>query len=79
MDEASRLFKTTQAWQDWLFRNHAGGNRIWLAYSKKGPGKRSVTYEEALQEALCFGRIGADRYKQRFTPSKKYIRLVVVQ
>ena len=75
MDTAPRMFKTRRAWRAWLVRNHDRSKGIWLAYYKKSSGKRSVTYEEALQEALCFGwidstvgRIDAERYKQRYTP-----------
>ena len=75
MDEKPRLFKTRQAWRDWLARNHDRSKGLWLAYYKKGVGKRSVTYEEALQEALCYGwidstvgRIDEERYKQKYTP-----------
>ena len=75
MDDAPRLFRNRRAWRAWLARNHDRSKGIWLAYYKKGSGKRSVTYEEALQEALCFGwidstvnRIDAERYKQRYTP-----------
>jgi uncharacterized protein YdeI (YjbR/CyaY-like superfamily) len=79
MDETPRLFKTRQAWRAWLSRNHAKAKGIWLAYYKKASGKTSVTYEEALQEALCYGwidstvgRIDADRYKQKYTPRKDH-------
>jgi uncharacterized protein YdeI (YjbR/CyaY-like superfamily) len=75
MTDTPRLFKTRRAWRAWLARNHDRSKGIWLAYYKKGSGKRSVTYEEALQEALCFGwidstvgRIDEERYKQRYTP-----------
>jgi uncharacterized protein YdeI (YjbR/CyaY-like superfamily) len=75
MDEKPRLFRTRQAWRGWLARNHDRSKGLWLAYYKKGAGKRSVSYEEALQEALCFGwidstvgRIDAERYKQKVTP-----------
>ncbi len=75
MDATPRLFKTRRAWRAWLARNHGQAKGIWLAYYKKGSGKRSVTYEEALQEALCFGwidstvgRLDAEKYKQRYTP-----------
>ena len=75
MDELPRLFKTRSAWRAWLARNHDKAKGIWLAYYKKGSEKRSVTYEEALQEALCYGwidstvgRLDAERYKQRYTP-----------
>lgn len=75
MDQAPRLFRTNNDWRAWLARNHDRSKGIWLAYYKKSSGKRSVTYEEALEEALCFGwidstvgRIDDERYKQRFTP-----------
>ncbi len=75
MDAKPRLFKTKQAWRAWLAANHDRSNGIWLAYYKKGSGKTSVTYEEALQEALCFGWIDSlvrsldeERYAQKYTP-----------
>jgi len=75
MDVTLRLFKTKPAWRDWLARNHDKSKGIWLVYYKESSGKKSVTYEEALQEALCYGwidstvgRVDAERYKQRFTP-----------
>jgi uncharacterized protein YdeI (YjbR/CyaY-like superfamily) len=75
MDPKPRLFRTRRAWRDWLARNHARSKGLWLAYYKKGTGKKSVTYEEALQEALSFGwidstvgRIDEERYKQKYTP-----------
>ncbi|MDD8025124.1 MAG: YdeI/OmpD-associated family protein [Acidobacteriota bacterium] len=70
-----RLFRTAAAWRDWLSRNGATAREIWLAYYKKGSGKTSVTYKEALDEALCHGWIDstvrsldAERYMQRWTP-----------
>ncbi len=73
----ARLFKTREAWRKWLVRNHARKSEIWLVYYKKGSGKTSVTYNEALEEALCFGwidstvrTIDAERYAQRYTPRK---------
>ena len=66
---------TRKAWRAWLARNHDRSKGIWLAYYKKGSGKTSVTYEEALREALCYGwidstvaRLDAERYMQRYTP-----------
>jgi uncharacterized protein YdeI (YjbR/CyaY-like superfamily) len=75
MDAIPRLFRTRQAWQAWLARNHDKSKGVWLAYYKRSSGKRSVTYEEALQEALCYGwidstvgRVDHEKYKQKFTP-----------
>lgn len=70
-----RLFKNAAAWRAWLERNHAREKEIWLVYYKKGSGKTSVTYEEALEEALCYGwidstvnRFDDERYMQKWTP-----------
>lgn len=72
---APRLFKTRAAWRAWLEKNHAATKGLWLAYYKKNSGKTSVTYEEALEEALCYGwidstvnRIDEERYMQKWTP-----------
>ena len=72
-----RLFKTAAAWRAWLARNGGKATEIWLAYFKKDSGKKSVTYQEALDEALCYGwidsivrRLDAERFQQRWTPRK---------
>lgn len=52
-----KLFKTAAAWRAWLERNHTREKEIWLVYYKKASGKKSLTYEEALEEARCFGWI----------------------
>jgi len=69
------------AWRKWLERHHAREPEIWLVYYKKQTGKASITYPEALEEALCFGwidgkvqRIDDERYRQRFTPRTKRSR-----
>lgn len=65
------------AWRVWLEENHAGTHGVWLVYYKKGSGQPSVSYDEAVEEALCFGWIDSlvnpideQRYKQVFTPRK---------
>ncbi len=75
MESRPRLFRTRLAWRAWLARHHDTSKGLWLAYYKKGSGKRSVTYEEALQEALAFGwidstvrRLDEERYAQKYTP-----------
>jgi uncharacterized protein YdeI (YjbR/CyaY-like superfamily) len=73
-----RLFKSAADWREWLAENHDRAREIRLAYYKKGAGKTSVTYSEALDEALCFGwidstvnKLDAERYMQRWTPRHK--------
>ena len=72
-----KLFRNRAGWRAWLERNHDKQKELWLAYYKKNSGKTSVTYEEALEEALCFGWIDSTvnklddkRYMQKWTPRK---------
>jgi uncharacterized protein YdeI (YjbR/CyaY-like superfamily) len=72
-----KLFPTRSAWRSWLDVHHAEVKEIWLIYHKKHTGKKSISYEDAVQEALCFGwidstvkRIDDERYMQKFTPRK---------
>jgi len=63
------------AWRAWLQRHHASSPGVWLVFAKKASGVPSVTYNDAVEEALCFGWIDglmhpvdATYYKQSFTP-----------
>jgi uncharacterized protein YdeI (YjbR/CyaY-like superfamily) len=65
------------AWRAWLRRHHRSAPGVWLVYHKKASGAPSVRYEEAVQEALCYGWIDSlvraldtRRYRQLFTPRK---------
>ena len=68
-----------RAWRAWLARNHADPTGVWLVLAKKGTLEpTSLTYAQALEEALCHGWIdGQTRrrddatYAQRFTPRRK--------
>jgi len=46
---------TRAAWRSWLAANHAIAPGVWLVAYKQGTGKPRVTYDEAVEEALCFG------------------------
>jgi|GEM_PF-50793 len=66
------------AWRGWLERNHSTSPGVWLAVGKKGNTRTALNYEEAVEEALCFGwidsvvhRLDADRFKQLLTPRKR--------
>ncbi len=71
------FFKSPADFRRWL-RTHAGNSpELWVGFHKKSSGKPSITYPEALDEALCFGWIDGVRknvnetsYKIRFTPRK---------
>jgi len=64
-------------WRSWLSRNHNKLDEIWLVYYKKDSGKPRIPYNDAVEEALCYGWIDStvkgidkDSFAQRFTPRK---------
>lgn len=70
-------FASEQEWEAWLEAHHAAADGVWLKFAKKGAGVPSVTYDEALTVALCFGwidsqsrRLDESFYVQRFTPRR---------
>lgn len=71
-------FKSGREWRQWLHKNHSVEQQgIWLVLDKKDSGGPRLTYEQALQEALCYGwidsivrRIDEERYRRKFTPRK---------
>jgi uncharacterized protein YdeI (YjbR/CyaY-like superfamily) len=69
--------KSRKAWREWLKKHHASSSGIWLVIAKKHSGIPSLTYNDAVEEALCFGWIDSlmnpideALYKQMFTPRK---------
>jgi uncharacterized protein YdeI (YjbR/CyaY-like superfamily) len=69
--------KSRNAWRAWLKKNHASSTGVWLVYAKKHSGIPSLTYNDAVEEALCFGWIDSKInpiddafYMQVFTPRK---------
>ena len=71
------FFKSPAEFRKWLEKNHASAEELLLGFHKKGSGKKSIPYAEALDEALCFGWIDGVRrsfdetsYTIRFTPRK---------
>ena len=66
-----------EQWRAWLAEHHDKEKEIWLIYYKKGSGEPRIPYNDAVEEALCYGWIdsivkGIDdkKYTQRFTPRK---------
>ncbi len=49
------LFEHQQAWSEWLAENHAESPGVWLRLAKKKAAMTSLSYAEALDEALCYG------------------------
>ena len=69
--------KSREAWRAWLEKHHASSTGVWLVYAKKHAGIPSLTYNDAVEEALCFGWIDSKInpiddvfYMQVFTPRK---------
>ena len=57
-EEAARVEPASRAeWRAWLAENHAASTGVWLVYPKKASGLPGPSYEEAVEEALCFGWI----------------------
>lgn len=54
-------FRTPAEFRKWLTKNHDQADSIWLLLAKKNSGQSSVTYAEALDEALCFGWIDGQK------------------
>lgn len=67
--------RNRKAWRNWLQKNHSRLPGVWLIYYKKSSGKSRVSYDDAVEEALCFGWIDSimkpideEKYMQKFTP-----------
>jgi uncharacterized protein YdeI (YjbR/CyaY-like superfamily) len=72
-----QIFRSREELRRWLEKNHDCVPELWLGLYNKRSEKKSITYREAVDEALCFGWIDGVRksvnpttYKQRFTPRK---------
>jgi uncharacterized protein YdeI (YjbR/CyaY-like superfamily) len=72
------VFPTAVAFRTWLQRHHAETPELWVGYYRKATGKTSVTYDEAVDEALCFGwidgltfRIDDEVHANRYTPRRR--------
>ena len=67
--------RTRQQWRAWLAKHHASSPGVWLVFHKDHTGVKSIPYEDAVREALCFGwidslikRLDDERYARKFTP-----------
>jgi uncharacterized protein YdeI (YjbR/CyaY-like superfamily) len=74
--------KNRREWRAWLAKHHKTAPEIWLIYYKKDSGKPRIPYNDAVDEALCYGWIDSilkpidrKKYAQRFSPRRKTSRL----
>jgi uncharacterized protein YdeI (YjbR/CyaY-like superfamily) len=70
-------FASPAAFRAWLMEYHAARVELWVGYWKKATGHPSITWEESVDEALCFGwidgirkRVSEEAYANRFTPRR---------
>lgn len=68
---------TREEWRAWLAAHHATETEIWIVYYKQHTGQPRISYDEVVEEALCFGwidslvrRLDDERYAQKVTPRK---------
>src|SRR4051812_8493141 len=73
-----KFFQTPFQFRAWLEKNHAGTNELWVGFYREDSGKRSITWADSVDEALCFGwidglrkRVDEISYKIRFTPRRR--------
>ena len=71
------FFKSPGEYRKWLERNHDRAKELWIGFWKKSTGKPSLTWQECVDESLCFGwidgvrkSVDANSYKQRLTPRR---------
>jgi uncharacterized protein YdeI (YjbR/CyaY-like superfamily) len=71
------LVPTLDQWRDWLAEHHASASEVWLIFHKRHTGVASIAYQDALDEALCFGwvdslvkRLDDQRFARKFTPRR---------
>ena len=72
------LVTDRREWRAWLKANGGREKEIWLVFYKKHTGKARLAYDDAVEEALCFGwidsivkRLDEERYAQKFTPRNR--------
>jgi uncharacterized protein YdeI (YjbR/CyaY-like superfamily) len=69
--------KDRKTWRRWLSKHHKTADEIWLVYYRKDSGKPRIPYNDAVEEALCYGwidsivrKVDDERFAQRFSPRK---------
>ncbi|MBR8385146.1 YdeI/OmpD-associated family protein [Burkholderia cenocepacia] len=75
MTECALTFASQAEWESWLGQNGGTSTGVWLRLAKKGVEQRTVTYEQAVESALCHGWIDGQKkaeseqyWLQRFSP-----------
>jgi uncharacterized protein YdeI (YjbR/CyaY-like superfamily) len=80
MEQLPAIFiATRQDWRDWLSENHHKSKGVWMVFYNKKSGVQSLTYDDFVEEALCFGwidgiikNIDGDRYLRKIMPRTNF-------
>lgn len=77
-EEKRLTFRDRASWRRWLKSHHASESELWLVYFKKHTGRECISYEDSVEEALCFGwidsilkKLDEDTYARKFTPRRE--------
>ena len=77
-DSLGKEFYDRKEWRLWLERNHTSEKEVWVIIQKKKSQRKGLKYQEAVEEAICFGwidskmnRIDEDTFRQRFSPRRR--------
>jgi uncharacterized protein YdeI (YjbR/CyaY-like superfamily) len=69
---------TREEWRRWLAEHHQSKGEIWLVFYYKRTGKPTIPYNDAVEEAICYGwidsqqnRMDEERFVRRFSPRRK--------
>jgi uncharacterized protein YdeI (YjbR/CyaY-like superfamily) len=70
-----------EQWRAWLEKNHRAKKAVWLIYYKAHAGKPCISYDDSVEEALCFGwidgtikKLDDEKFSRKFTPRRKNSR-----
>jgi uncharacterized protein YdeI (YjbR/CyaY-like superfamily) len=82
MEIRKTLYVTNrQEWRAWLTKHCQSETEIWLIYYKKHTGRPRISYDHAVEEALCFGwidsivkRVDDEKFAQKFTPRRDHTK-----
>jgi uncharacterized protein YdeI (YjbR/CyaY-like superfamily) len=78
MEKRKTLYVTSrEEWRAWLTEHYQSETEVWLVYYKKHTGRPRISYDHAVEEALCFGwidsiakRMDDEKFAQKFTPRR---------
>jgi uncharacterized protein YdeI (YjbR/CyaY-like superfamily) len=75
MEDKTLHVTNRDEWRAWLKKNHGAEKEVWLIYHKKHTDKPRIPYDDAVEEAICFGwidstirKLDEEKFAQKFTP-----------